>query len=478
MAIASKSPEQGYSIRRFLTGYLLLAVLVMTALSSAWVYHDAAREVEELFDASLAQSARVLHGMITRKGIEEHKDHLLESLTNKDLDFEKYAVEATPHGHKYEKKVSFQVWSPEGELLLRSASISDHLLSELVQGFEYNLVNGKLWRTFTIFSSHDNYWLIVGESDEIRAELTHDIARDHMVPVLLCLPLLASLIWFTISQGLFPLRRIAQEVGRQDYERLGVIEGLKTPVEVKGLLNAINDLFARLNQSYQREQRFVSDAAHELRNPLAALMVHADNTKEDIEAGASKQELSSSIAGITTSISRLSRLVSQLLQLSRTDVEYLTDKSSVVDLGLLVEDICQQFAKPLEAKRQVLEFSGEPDIALIGGNESLLASLLRNLMDNASRYTPEGGHIQVKVERIGESAELLVADSGPGIDESEIEQVQERFYRVTGSGESGSGLGLSIVKQVVGVHGADLELSRSELGGLAIKVVFPLAETP
>jgi len=450
----------------------VLGIFCLTAISSAWVYHDAAHEVEELFDASLVQSARVLHGMISRKSIDENKAHLMETLAKKDVDLSQFPSEATPHGHKYEKKVFFQVWSTDDELLLRSASIHEKALAKLDHGYQYQVVDGYRWRTFTIYSEEDDYWLVVGERDDIRNELTHNIARDHIVPLLFSIPLSTLLIWIIISRAMGPLNQIAKDVENKEYDKLEKIENVKIPQEVKGLLAAINSLFNRLNLSYDREKRFVSDAAHELRNPLASLMIHADNAIADNQEGKDKDVLNESLINMKKGISRLSHLILQLLELSRTEASEHDHKTKPIDVGLLCEELVGQFQTVAAQKNVSLSCNMVVGAVTVAGNEELLASLVNNLIDNAVRYSSPGDEIKVNCQREKGVAEIVVEDSGPGVSDDNKERVLDRFYRISGSQETGSGLGLSIVKRVAELHSAELSLVDSALGGLKVSIIF------
>jgi len=469
--IDSNKLSKQFSIRRFITLFLLLALLVSAAISSFWVYKDAVHEVDELFDASLAQTSRVLHGMITRENITENKEHLLASLSRKDDLINQYSSEATPFGHRYEKKISFQVWSAEQELLLKSTSIDDMPLAPFERGFHSVDTEQGHWRAFTLFSEQDQYWLIVGESDEIRAELIHEIALDHSIPVLLTLPALGLLIWFTLSRGFSPLQKVAQQVQTKNYASLSSIKEADVPEEVYGLVDAINKLFDRLSSSYQLEQQFVSNAAHELRNPLASMLIHTENMMEEALNDGDKQSLINSLNHVKSSAQRLSHLVAQLLTLSRADTEIFKVDNQVVDLALISSEVCNDIAKPENTE---LLFDIDVGHYLVKGNINLIEAMLRNLVDNAVRYSPAGSTVKISCTQTSNSINLIIEDSGPGISEQNRQAAIERFTRLTEEDIQGSGLGMAIVSQIARLHDAQFELDDSILGGLLVRIRFPI----
>ena len=323
-----------------------------------------------------------------------------------------------------------------------------------------------------MFSELDNYWLIVGERDDIREELTHEIAKDHMIPVLFSLPALGLIIWFTLGNGFRPLKKISGQVEKQEYEKLSEIQAGDIPLEVEELVDAINSLFFRLNQSYQREQQFVSDAAHELRNPLAGVLVHTENILRQQTQNVSATELEESLSHIQESTKRLSHLVDQLLALSRADSEYFAADDSIVDLGVLAEEVCYTLDRSSD-KSIVHDIESEQ--FLTNGNAELIEALIRNLVDNAVRHTPVDAKVYVECKKTDLGPQLIVDDSGAGIPKREREAVLRRFYRAKETDAAGSGLGLAIVSQIAALHLAEMTFTESPHGGLSVVVKFKKA---
>jgi len=466
--VTERLKKKHYSLKKRLVKHVLISVFLITLVSLVGIYLDTRHEVEELFDASLAQSSRVLLGLLHPDTIKENKDSLDKSLDLHDINFDIFDEEATPYGHKYEKKLAFQVWEDGPSLLLKSSSIDAQPMADLIPGFTYQQIGSYRWRVFCLYSEHYKIWLIVGERDDIRGELTHDIAFNHLLPVVFILPLLAWLIWLTINRAISPLQSVVEHVDKQNYEKLETVNKDNLPHEVNSLIQAINHLFQRLNQSYQREKRFTADVAHELRNPLAGLTIHNDNAlAENQDSG-----LADILLNMRKGVMRLSHLVAQLLALSRADREVNRDEFADIDLVNLCQQLEQQFTPLAERKEQSLIVESDNSKLIVTGIEVLLNSMMSNLIDNALRYSPEQSVIKVFCGQELEHTIIVVEDSGSGIPDSLKERARDRFYRIPGSKQMGSGLGLSIVQRIAEIHGADMHLLDSEYGGLKVKIIF------
>ncbi len=456
-----KNKSKHYSIRRYLTFHIVAWALAMTIIPAAWVYYDTAEEVEELFDASLAQSARVLHGMIGRDTVKKHHASLIEALLHK---------EKNPHAiqHNYEKKVSFQVIDETG-LILRSASAPNHPESELTQGYTYIELDQFEWRIFILYSKEDNWHIVVGERMDIRDELIHHIALDHAIPLFLLTPFFVIIVSLVIRKGLKPLEVIASDVQAKNYSSLEKLSYKTEPEEVSGLISAVNTLFDHLSEQYERERRFSSDAAHELRTPLAALMIHTENILEDNQDTA----LDASIINIKKSINRLSHLVAQLLSLSRADIQLIADDFTDINVTKTVAQVVSDFKHLAQQKEQLLLYviSNPNDETLaIKGNQALIYNMLSNVVTNAIKYSPEQSAITITLDCAHKR--ITVADSGPGIVAALRERVKDRFYRTPDAVGEGSGLGLAIVNRIASIHQIDWRLNEASTGGLAVEFLW------
>ena len=232
------------------------------------------------------------------------------------------------------------------------------------------------------------------------------------------------------------------------------------------MIAALNGLFERIGHLLESERRFTADAAHELRTPIAAIRMQAQVAMGEADAALRQHALQGTLEGCD----RATRLVEQLLSLSRLEA-LEAPVMAAVDLRAVAQRVVAELAPKAIGKQQTLEFEGDASCP-IPGNATLLAVLVRNLVDNAVRYSPPSARIKIAVQLQDGQVALRVEDSGPGLDDADSTRLGERFFRVTGSLESGSGLGWSIVRRIAAVHRLDIEVGRSsELGGLAVRVI-------
>ena len=439
---------------------LRLILLLSIGLGAAWAvaawfsHVEARQEVDKLFDAQLAQSAQVLLGT-TRHELHERIEHGDDVLSV---------------SHEYEQKLAFQIWDENG-LLVRSAAAPATALGSSAPGYSEAIVDGQPWRVLTRWDARQEFMIQVAEPLAGRERLARHIALKMLLPSLLALPVLVLLIWFAVGAGLRPLQQLKREVKQRAADRLEPIAMTGVPDEVAPLAQALNDLFVRLQQAFESERRFTADAAHELRTPLAAIKTQAQVALRATD----ETEGRSALENVVRGVDRATRLTEQLLTLARVDPETAATGHEPVELRSLAAGVLADLAPLAHAGQIDLALEEGPSCS-ISGNSAQLAVLLRNLLDNAVRYTPAGGKVSVAVRDAG-GITLEVRDTGPGIPETERSQVLQRFYRVPGSGVEGSGLGLSIVRRIAELHGARLELSENEHGqGLRVRVVFPVRE--
>ncbi len=458
------------SIRRLMLVSLIATVSLVTIVAAGFSYRVGLQEAGELFDAKLAHSARVLvslvDGSLRDLAQRERSEPLVIEVWHGDAKGEGAAL-AFPTGHAYETKLAFQVRDAKGRLLLRSESGPSKHLAPLRPGYADLMIDGEQWRTFTL-RSPSGFWYQAGEVSDIRAEIAEEIAFGTLLPLLIALPLLALLVWAIVTWALRDLRRISAEIGERAPERMSPLRSERVPMEIERMVSAVNHLLARLQTALARERRFTADAAHELRTPIAALKVHADNlrtARNGAEAEESRQQ-------IDRGIERIERLVAQLLILNRVEPDAAMPAPVPIDLDAIVHQQVEALRPLADVRRIALELRVHP--ARVLGDGPALESLVRNLLDNALRYTPEGGRVRVVLDRSEDAVALCVDDSGPGIAADARERVFERFHRESGSGVEGSGLGLSIVREVLALHRGVIQLDTApELGGLRARIVLP-----
>lgn len=456
------------SLRRVLVVSLCSVIVLVSAVSAGFSYRDGVIEANELFDAKLAHSARVLMGLVddalAGDDIASRAGPLLINVWKSSREGRGDEL-VSSQGHAYETKLAFQVWDEQHRLRLRSDSSPDQALAAFHPGFSEPQIDGERWRVFTL-RSPAGLWYQSGEVHAIRDEMAEDIARGTLVPLLIEVPLVVLMVWLIVSWGLRALARVTRDIQQRAADRLAPIDVARAPQEIASTVHAVNHLMARLDAALSRERRFTADAAHELRTPLAALQVHAEN----LQHANSPEQRRESSAFVQQGIARLSRLVEQLLELSRLDPGAPREFASV-SLAAVVKQVLEDQAVASVARDVELAYEAPQGAVPVRGDELLLGLLVRNLVDNAVRYTPPGGQVHIRLDSDRGDAELIIEDSGPGIDAEARERVFARFHRELGSGQPGSGLGLSIVRQVAEIHHATVVLDRSSrLGGLLVRV--------
>ena len=423
---------------------LVAAVWVATA-ATMWI--DTRHELDELLDSHLAQAAALL--VVHQVGeIEEER------------------APDSPTLHRYAPKVAFQVFHG-GRLVVRSASAPERPMldpARFSSGFRTIRIDGTAWRVFAAHGSERDVQVFVGEQVASRISILRAVLAGALWPLALALPLLALAVWWAVHRGTAPMRRLGQALATRRPQALEPVALEGAPSEMAPMVEALNGLFDRIRALLEAERRFTADAAHELRTPLAAIRAQAQVARGEADDARRRHALD----GVLEGCDRVTRLVDQLLTLARLESSEVAI-AGVVDLAAVAKRVVAELAPAAIAREQRVEFEGSPP-APVRGDETLLGVLVRNLVDNAVRYSPRGARVRVRIGRKADRVTLDVEDSGPGMAESDRRRLGERFFRVAGSGASGSGLGWSIVRRVAAVHGLALQVEASELGGLAVRV--------
>jgi two-component system, OmpR family, sensor kinase len=440
-----------YSLKRRLLLAVLGTVAFVWCATAAYSYFDARHEVNRLLDAHLAQAASLIVAQI---------GHEVEEID----------LEHAPRLDKRGQRVAFQIWARGKTLRLHSANAPQRRMSLRAEGFSDVLIDGRHWRVFSAWDGKREFLVQVGEREEARREIAAGIATNVLAPLLIALPLLGLFAWLGIAAALRPLPALGRAVEERRPENLAPLSADDVPAEVAPLVRSLNALFERVGRSIESERRFTADAAHELRTPLAALKTQAQVARGAQDAPAREHALDNVIAGCD----RAARLVEQLLTLARLEPGQFEGQAEPCDLLALAREMVSELAPAALVRGIELEVAGAEEVKT-EGRPDLIMILLRNLIDNAVRYSTRGGVVRVEVQRAGGSASVSVTDQGPGIPVEERNRVWQRFYRVLGSEGSGSGLGLSIVQRVAEFHSATVTLSDTPEGkGLRVAVTFPL----
>ena len=322
----------------------------------------------------------------------------------------------------------------------------------------------------------------VAETLDKRAQLANEIIKGVILPQFIILPVILALVWFALSRGLSPLAQLQERIRARPSDDLSPIDPRQVPEEISPLVGSLNDMLARLNHTIDAQKRFIADAAHQMKTPLAGMRMQSELALRQVDP----QEIHRSLEQLAKSSESATRLVNQLLALARAENQPHAGLTiEPLDLSLLARDVVRDwvqasFAHEIDFGYEVAD--GAPDGAFeIAGNALMLRELLSNLIDNALRYTPPGGSVTVRVRGDAAQALLEVEDTGPGIAPHERPRVFERFYRILGSGAPGSGLGLAIVREIAQQHGADIQVlnnprsTQKKFPGSLFRLNFPRA---
>lgn len=459
------------SIRQFLLIYLLLAVTLTTTLTAIGNYALDQKDIQEHLDSLMAISALSYQALLSD---DLHQRPLAKIQRNLNLIPKKIQAYFEKNDFNRQQwrydlnKFHFQVWTKTNHLLLHSAGDINTPISVNIDGFSDTFLNQQKWRLFT--TTRAGIRTVLAERYDTRNELGQRIAQDELYILLLTFPLSGFLIWIIIGKGLSSLERVAQEVANRAPYHLEPVNIQHPPEEITPVIDELNKLFFRLKEGFEREQRFAADAAHELRTPLAAIKALAQvalNTK-------TIEEKNQALEKLITSVNRSTHVVQQLLTMSKLipETANMQDQESV-SLSNIARDILAMLAPTAIEKNIDLEFEADPHVPKIIGNPTALGILIRNLVDNAIRYTEPNGHVHVKVYVDKTHLILQVRDNGPGIPQALQSRVFERFFRVLGNTSPGSGLGLAIVQQIASMHHGSVMLhSPQEGSGLIAEVKF------
>jgi len=433
------------SLRARLLAWLLGGVVLVGAVGGWIVYRNALAQADAFFDYHLRQTALIL----------------------RDQPVQYLAPQLAPGDASYDFVV--QVWSLDGVRVYLSRPHA--VLPEVTTlGFSTVATREGRWRVFGVQALRSV--IQVAQPMSVRKQRAVGLALQTLKPFALLLPVLALVIWFAVGHALEPLQRLTAQVKARRVDALEALPDRQLPDEVQPLVLALNDLLGRLRAALGRERAFMADAAHELRTPLTALHLQMGM----LARASSEAERQEATSTLSAGVQRAIHVVEQMLALARQEPR--ADRPHVtVRLDDLARELVAELVPLADAGRIDLGVAAAQPASVMGDPDAL-RTLLRNLLDNAVRYTPSGGRVDVTIEAAppgtAGGARLTVADDGPGIPPEERTRVLDRFYRRAGTGPPGSGLGLAIVKAIAESHGATVQLADGPGGkGLAVTVTFP-----
>lgn len=437
---------QTHSLQRRLLVLLLALVTVAWSLAAAINSYYSMRSLDELLDRHLEQAAAVL-------------------IARQVGDMDETTVSPGAQGGKPER-VAFQVWHQDG-LAMRSANAPEQPMSAATAGFENRRILGNWWRVYTA-SFGQEIRIYVGERMAVRDQILYTVVRSALWTLSIALPLLALAGWWSVRTGLAPVRQLGRDIARRQPQALDPIRLKKPLLELEPVVKALNQLFERTGSLLEAERRFTADAAHELRTPIAGIRIQAEVARRAGDAAERLRALEKTLAGCD----HAKHVIEQLLTMARLE-EASAGQGKTIDLVAVVREAAAPLGGSALARRQTLALEAAAPVT-VPGDAALIGLLVRNLLDNAIRYSAEGAQIRATVGAEAGAGFLNIEDSGPGMTEEERARLGERFFRVLGTDKPGSGLGWSIVRRIAQVHGLQIETGVSpDLGGLLVCVRWP-----
>lgn len=440
-----------YSLKKRLLLFISVSVLLISCIVMALAFKSAWHEIEEVYDAQLVHSAKVLLQLLEHELVEDADD---ESFKLQD--------ENPNLQHKYEKNIAFRVWYKN---ILETQSSNAKSFGDLAAppGFSDQQHNGESWRFFVFLETEHDIRIEVSERYAIRYELVEEILFALLWPMLLLIPAVFLVVWVTIKKNFQPIVAISNDVDSRNSGDLSIIHPYTLPEEVAPLVQAINRLLKRITHSFEREREFTDHAAHELRTPLAAMKTQTQVLQRETRV---HPELDDDLSNLLGSINRADHLVNQLLLLAR--LQHNQFPQTTINLS---EDIADLIATLMpESNAKTLTFSHHiAEAVIVQAHGDSIHIMLSNLLQNAIKYTPESGSIAVELSPQGM---LTISDTGLGIRPEHKEKVFDRFFRESGTQQTGSGLGLSISKWIADAHEVSIALNDNSPQGLIVSIDF------
>lgn len=434
------------SIRTRLLVFILGILTLGTVAVCLSTYLGIRHEMDELYDANMRQLARTVSNMPLAKG---------EPASPLPFSHE------WPHG---EEVFLIQIWE-NGKLEYSSHPVADFPLQKKA-GYHHSFFNNNTWGYYQ--EEINGHTVQISQEVKDRHEVIREVYNAILIPILIQFPLLAILVWFCVGYGFRPLVRVSNHIQTRTANYMEPIAPDDAPKEVGVMVGALNDLLRRLKLSLDTQRQFTADAAHELRTPLTALRLQLDL----LNRADKPEDRHEAIETLERGVNRSIRMVQQLLELARQEPDNAAQELSQTDLKDIIQIVAAEH-RPIAQKKSI-DLTLELNELKINGNSASMGVLVSNLLTNAINYTGDGGRIVIKTYKEGNKPVFEIADDGIGIPPEERTRVFDRFYRVIGTNTTGSGLGLSIVRNILERHGAGIELSTGIGGkGTCFRIIFP-----
>ncbi len=450
------------SIRARLFIILIATTGALWFSATVWIYSSTRAQVGVVLDARLREAANMVNSLIVDGRVNVASAAATVAMENSGLPI----IAAG-----YHRQLSCQIWSLDGKLVGQSADAPQLRLSNHGDGFATNHVGDEIWRVYAVENKALGLRVLVGDNMKVRNRIINDMAAGLILPAALLLPILAALIWLSVGRGLAPLRDIAEGVAGRRATDLHPLDEDGIPHEIAPVASALNGLFRRVTEAQQREKNFTAFAAHELKTPLSGLKMQAQIAQAATEGDMRDAALTRIVEGVD----RSDRLVHQLLEMLSVEAGYAGGTSPPMSILAILAEVRADLEN-LRTRRNIQVdlplTEREPQMTV---HHHLVYVVLRNVMDNAIRYSPAGGLVTCSIGQLGDDTIVEIEDEGSGINEAEVHRVTERFFRgkdVAGK-STGSGLGLSIVGAAMDQMRGEISFHRSRAGGLKATIRFP-----
>lgn len=460
-----------YSGRRRLILATLLCMLGIFTGIAIGAHHVARRESDELFSARLATSARVLEALLAQQLATATLSKPLVIALPQELETTT-SNEPKVYGHRYETKIAFQVWDGEGRLLAKSASAPTTQLAPLRAGFAEHRIGAVPWQVFVLRSGQ--LWVLTAEKDEVRQEMSDDIGKSILTPLLGGGLVMLVAVNLLLLRYMRPFQQLAARIAAREPESLEALELPETPLELLPIISELNQLLDRIRAAFEREQRFLNAAAHEIRTPIAAVQLHMENAMQ----AATPEQLQSALASAMAGARKTSKLAEQLLTLGRLSAGGDLVQRRILSMTALCQDVIATVEPLLGRRGQTIGLDVLQD-SYVDGEAAQLQRLLQNLIDNASVHGEAHGDIAVTVDGGNDVVVLGVSNAGAPIPASELPHLFTPYYRISDARAGGHGLGLAIVREIVDRHGGSIVVqARADGSGTLVLVTLPSVAPP
>jgi two-component system sensor histidine kinase TctE len=481
-------PEPEESIQHSLFGeildWMLAPLLLLWPMSIAITYLVAKSIANQPFDHALEDSVTVLAQQVKEAGgkVVAHLPGSARDILRADDVDSVYFQISGPHGELVDGDRELPLPSPDDAERSGRAHFRNESLHGVPVRVAYAWINLQAPPGGTTDATVEPRLALVqvAETLDKRAQLANEIIKGVILPQFIILPVILALVWFALSRGLSPLAELQERIRARPPDDLSPIDSRQVPEEISPLVGSLNEMLARLAHTIDAQKRFIADAAHQMKTPLAGMRMQSELALRQVDPG----EIHRSLEQLAKSSESATRLVNQLLALARAENQPHAGLAfEPLDLARLARDVVHDWVQASfthETRHDIdLGYEALGAAPAIAGNPLMLRELLSNLIDNALRYTPAGGSVTVRVRGSAGQALLEVEDTGPGIAPGERHRVFERFYRILGSSAPGSGLGLAIVREIAGQHGAEIEIfsnprsTHKKFPGSLFRLTFP-----